>query len=1617
MSALPTDIGQSLERLRSRRQYVDGLIAEHRRATPAEALEQRQVERLSIGELTDLNSDQIARRLASMRFDNRSTVEKVIDLIDLPRNQIFNLAAPGIARKKAMQGDFGAAGTPEVTGADVLRELGVDNSVLRGTLGFVADVAFDPLTYVGGGAVKTTLRAGTQGGRRVSLEFGRKGSNALKGGIKAAARGEEVADRTVRNLVETAGFSRERLARLREAGFSEGGIETLIRRRLMGRETPGMLKNRRLAKQNPRLARDAAARRQVFDRPGLIGRRFIDGSTDAATRQGAQTQAAREFVERYGVAARPGVRIGGDRAVQQVAHIPFTDIGVMVPAFSRAGRRASAVRAIAGAAEGSVVGRAILRGQEIVDDLGRLADDSARLGTATASDVARLEDEARAAAQMGDPAAFQRQFDADIARQNLTDELEDIRSRTQALLQEARALEADDAARSIGDSLALSRVRSQIQASAKLTNERLRRLQDAGIDATRLSEGRQRTQRIAAVIDRLEDIGRSSRGAMLPLDEAGRAVVSANPAAVARAVETVRPLLTDLDDALAEVKALQSVARDAKGTPGPLFSRSGLETTDARLAEAQSRAQRIRDDIYDATAALREGPTQTVEEFYEQVQRADAARLGDRIEAWVDAPVGRQEAALREVESLQASIEAAQRVADVADASITRYLDGAEKDIVDAVKVALGTNDDVIGSAGLVDFAKLVTFPLAEDNVVVRGAQAMDRWMAQKFGRRNNMGHEWARFVQRSYREDAQRAFAQTAGSIARAVRDTLKAHNIPPERMDEAMEAATLLLYKRQSAGGRLYQDVWVDGVGPVTVREALEKHPDKVGDNWVVALHRSMNEGMLQDAALRADLEKIADDAGVLFEDLGKLAEDDDMIRYLDGYVPGVLTPEARTTVGASGRNFGQESLSRPLSAQEGFQRPRSTAQYRFQRADGRWVRFFDGDRRYFELPPEQLTPEQRELVDIITEYDGLADPPPGLPTDVFELNDLIGRGKFASITGGAGLNRGFFESNLAALTAHRAGSHLRAMAKRASQDWINTQGVSVDTQALREVFQNPGTPLRLADGRRAVTINPVRGQAAVNIGGQVYRKLDRELVKADNAIGQAIGGAADTRMFPEQIADQIERVAQTVTPESDVWRAYDQILGAWKSSTLLHASWPATEILGNTILATIGGARLDRMVRNAPGVFRAVFWERTPNMAQKAAVTINGRTLTGEELVAGAQALGVTDSSAASELAAMMSANNFIKMPTQGNPLKSARQAATDAAERMLGRAQPGGATAADHPFHEHPMRRLIAPFFRLNQKSNDSMRILAWVSHMEDGMDAASAAQRVKETMFDFGDLTPFESRYMRRMLPFYTWIRNNMAYQAQLVLKRPAIAANYPRAVEAIEQAIAGDAEVPDSMRPRWMRDQLALQIGRDPEKNWSILTRTAVPVGDAYEALSPLAMDQAAMQDFLQLFVGGVSPILKAPFELASGREIFTGREIGGAGFGDMSQQQYLVQQVRWLREFGVGEPGLGALGRASQSGVGGVAGRLLLGGRSQPFTNEALGRQSLREMQDMERQARIAINRAQGAGDNEALERSLANLMNIYRRMRSVGFEDEIPRYARGLLDLAAGGMTDGVE
>ena len=187
-------------------------------------------------------------------------------------------------------------------------------------------------------------------------------------------------------------------------------------------------------------------------------------------------------------------------------------------------------------------------------------------------------------------------------------------------------------------------------------------------------------------------------------------------------------------------------------------------------------------------------------------------------------------------------------------------------------------------------------------------------------------------------------------------------------------------------------------------------------------------------------------------------------------------------------------------------------------------------------------------------------------------------------------------------------------------------------------------------------------------------------------------------------------------------------------------------------------------------------------------------------------------------------------------------------------------------------------------KVGEHIEDNARLAHFISKLDETGNAAQAAASVRKYLFDYGDLTPFERKVMKRIHAFYTFTRKNTPLQFEELVRNPAAA----NRLAMLEQAtLGGDEGSAGKDVPSFMND-IGGPVGRPQaglltgNKN-GLIGNIDTPLDAASKTVDPLlflagkrsGMDTA--QGVLGNVSGGPATAVKTAFEEATGRSAFTG--------------------------------------------------------------------------------------------------------------------------------------------
>lgn len=191
-----------------------------------------------------------------------------------------------------------------------------------------------------------------------------------------------------------------------------------------------------------------------------------------------------------------------------------------------------------------------------------------------------------------------------------------------------------------------------------------------------------------------------------------------------------------------------------------------------------------------------------------------------------------------------------------------------------------------------------------------------------------------------------------------------------------------------------------------------------------------------------------------------------------------------------------------------------------------------------------------------------------------------------------------------------------------------------------------------------------------------------------------------------------------------------------------------------------------------------------------------------------------------------------------------------------------------------------------------------RFIHFASQVKRGMSFTEAAESVNKFLFNYSDLTMFEQGVMKRIFPYYTWLRKNSQLQLEILLEKPE---KY-RHISKIIGGIEGMVDESDRIDKRFVNDfakdwvQMPLYATNPEGRREPILWNPNLPFMDIDRI-----PDVTRPGDSLKDLFTQTNPLIKVPIEQILNRDIFFDSPIVKDGESQIGKRASHI-----ARQFGV---------------------------------------------------------------------------------------------------------------
>jgi len=123
--------------------------------------------------------------------------------------------------------------------------------------------------------------------------------------------------------------------------------------------------------------------------------------------------------------------------------------------------------------------------------------------------------------------------------------------------------------------------------------------------------------------------------------------------------------------------------------------------------------------------------------------------------------------------------------------------------------------------------------------------------------------------------------------------------------------------------------------------------------------------------------------------------------------------------------------------------------------------------------------------------------------------------------------------------------------------------------------------------------------------------------------------------------------------------------------------------------------------------------------------------------------------------------------------------------------------------------------------------DNSRIAFFLERLEKGYSIPEAVGQVKKYLFDYGALTPFEKNVMKRVIPFYSWVRNNVPLQIENLISKPQKFVPFVKLSN-----LASMTQDEKEIIPDYIKEGIHIPIGKTKEGELDVLSSLGLPFED-----------------------------------------------------------------------------------------------------------------------------------------------------------------------------------------
>lgn len=356
------------------------------------------------------------------------------------------------------------------------------------------------------------------------------------------------------------------------------------------------------------------------------------------------------------------------------------------------------------------------------------------------------------------------------------------------------------------------------------------------------------------------------------------------------------------------------------------------------------------------------------------------------------------------------------------------------------------------------------------------------------------------------------------------------------------------------------------------------------------------------------------------------------------------------------------------------------------------------------------------------------------------------------------------------------------------------------------------------------------------------KIYENLPDEMQKNFKQLLGAANAGGEVVAMHRSAYNMLQNIEKAFVEVEGWKKLYDNMLAVWKGLNLATPGFHLRNLAGNGTQMYLAGMRTDEIVRySTKSLARRFEYKRLKNLiAEK-----------GQEILS------------PENLRFLDEVDEFFR--TGGSMSRKTLRDVEDV-KRFVDELKRSKGKSGIGAFYE----KVVDFNFTLAEDLDDWNRYATYLWAMDKYKDPVKAFNTVNETLFDYTHLTPFEKDVMKRVIPFYTFMKNNIVFQLNNVGKNPQQYAKLLRSYKYFSEDIA---DIKPEDMPEYMSGNMWLPIptGVDSsDKETLTFLKLNLPASDFFEFIeNPLSKG-----------VQSLTFPVKMAWEFGTNRDVFSGAPI-----------------------------------------------------------------------------------------------------------------------------------------